>query len=203
MLDPRTFVRSITRGRARIRHAALRGISPSDVEGLSSMIRSMEGVTSVEINPRVGSALVTWDESKTNAEALLAAAAFFLPGDEADEAAEPADASASDAVPAAPAASEPASGCACRKAVKSAAAGALSVAQDAAESALRRVAPLVAPKGVSNGRMLRVTQNRLMLSACAISVATLFVKSPAAHAALGLLFTGFLAVHLYQHRTVL
>ena len=170
MLDPRTFVRSITRGRARIRHAALRGSSPSDVEGLSSMIRSMEGVTSVEINPRVGSALVTWDESKTNAEALLAAAAFFLPGDEADEAAEP---------------------------------GALSIAKDAAESALRRVAPFVAPKGVSRGRMLRVTQNRLMLSACAISVATLFVKSPAAHAALGLLFTGFLAVHLYQHRTVL
>lgn len=201
MLDPRTFVRSITRGRARIRHAALRGISPSDVEGLSSMIRSMEGVTSVEINPRVGSALVTWDESKTNAEALLAAAAFFLPSDEADEAAEPADASASDAVPAAPAASKPASGCACRKAVKSA--GALSIAKDAAESALRRVAPFVAPKGVSRGRMLRVTQNRLMLSACAISVATLFVKSPAAHAALGLLFTGFLAVHLYQHRTVL
>ena len=85
MLDPKEFVRSICHGRARIRHASLRGLSPEEVESLTTMIAGFDGITSVKLNPRVGSLLVTWDETKTNAESLLAAAQFFLPDEPAAE----------------------------------------------------------------------------------------------------------------------
>ena len=49
------------------------------------MIAGFDGITSVKLNPRVGSLLVTWDETKTNAESLLAAAQFFLPDEPAAE----------------------------------------------------------------------------------------------------------------------
>ena len=85
MLDPKEFVRSICHGRARIRHASLCGLSPEEVESLTTMIAGFDGITSVKLNPRVGSLLVTWDETKTNAESLLAAAQFFLPDEPAAE----------------------------------------------------------------------------------------------------------------------
>lgn len=49
------------------------------------MIAGFDGITSVKLNPRVGSLLVTWDETKTNAESLLAATQFFLPDEPAAE----------------------------------------------------------------------------------------------------------------------
>ena len=77
MLDPRTFVRSVTHGRARIRHASLKGLSADEAKVIADMVEGFDGITSVSINPRVGSLLVTWDESQTNAEALLQAAEEF------------------------------------------------------------------------------------------------------------------------------
>ncbi|MDO5532719.1 HMA2 domain-containing protein [Sutterella sp.] len=184
MLDPRTFVRSVTRGRARIRHAALAGLSAEEVKQLTDMLLAYEGITSVSINPRVGSLLVTWDETKTNAEALLEAAAFFLPEEE-------------------PAAEEPAAGCTCCGEVKKVADGAVRAAKGASNRVLDLLAPVVAPDQQKGGRVRRVTQNRIMLAAFGVSIATLAVRGVAAHLAFGAAFMALLGIHLYQHRRVI
>ena len=68
-------VRSLTRGRARIRHERLRGLDNETCTNIESFLLGLEGVTGCALNPRVGSLLVTWDETKTNADALLESAA--------------------------------------------------------------------------------------------------------------------------------
>lgn len=208
MLDPRTFVRSVTHGRARIRHASLKGLTAEEVNSLADMISGFDGITSVEVNPRVGSLLVTWDEEKTNAEALLAAAAFFLPEDEEAPAAEAQAAAVletdGDAAPAA-AAAAPAKSCSCREAVAKTAGGALALAKKGAVKALDLAAPIVAPDEIKGrgGRTRRVTQNRLMLGTFALSLGALALRGVRAHVILGVAYTLFLAVHLAQHRRVL
>lgn len=206
MLDPRTFVRSVTHGRARIRHASLKGLSVDEAKVIADMVEGFDGITSVSINPRVGSLLVTWDESQTNAEALLQAAAFFLPEDASDAQAEVSDEGAAPegVAQAAPAAGAQAPQKKCLKdSAKKAAGSALAAAEDAAGRALLAVSPLIAPDQQKGGRTKRVTQNRLMLAAYGASLASLFVKSTPLHVGLGVLYTLFLGVHLYQHRRVL
>ena len=202
MLDPRTFVRSVTHGRARIRHASLKGLSADEAKVIADMVEGFDGITSVSINPRVGSLLVTWDESQTNAEALLQAAAFFLPE---DSSAPQTEFSYADAAPEAEAEDEsaaPKKKC-LRESAKAAAGTALAAAEDAAGRALLAVSPIIAPDQKKGGRTKRVTQNRLMLAAYGASLASLFVKSTPLHVGLGVLYTLFLGVHLYQHRRVL
>lgn len=206
MLDPRTFVRSVTHGRARIRHASLKGLSADEAKVIADMVEGFDGITSVSINPRVGSLLVTWDESQTNAEALLQAAAFFLPEDSSAPQAEVSD---EDAAPEAEGEAEaedesaaPKKKC-LRESAKAAAGTALAAAEDAAGRALLAVSPIIAPDQKKGGRTKRVTQNRLMLAAYGASLASLFVKSTPLHVGLGVLYTLFLGVHLYQHRRVL
>ncbi len=208
MLDPRTFVRSVTHGRARIRHASLKGLSADEAKVIADMVEGFDGITSVTINPRVGSLLVTWDESQTNAEALLQAAAFFLPEDASDAQTEVADEDAASPAEgeaqAAPEAGAQAPQKKCLKETARKAAGsALAAAEDAAGRALLAVSPLIAPDQQKGGRTKRVTQNRLMLAAYGASLASLFVKSTPLHVGLGVLYTLFLGVHLYQHRRVL
>ena len=200
MLDPKEFVRSICHGRARIRHASLRGLSPEEVESLTTMIAGFDGITSVKLNPRVGSLLVTWDETKTNAESLLAAAQFFLPDEPAaEEAAEVFEgAQDQDAQPEAAktpccAAEHPA------KLVREAG----SLVKSGAHRALDLLAPVVAPDVKAGGRTRRVTQNRLMAAGYALSLAGLAFRGAKAHLLFGALFTVLLGVHLYQHRRVL
>ena len=176
MLDPKEFVRSICHGRARIRHASLRGLSPEEVESLTTMIAGFDGITSVKLNPRVGSLLVTWDETKTNAESLLAAAQFFLPDEPAAEEAE-----------------HPA------KLVREAG----SLVKSGAHRALDLLAPVVAPDVKAGGRTRRVTQNRLMAAGYALSLAGLAFRGAKAHLLFGALFTVLLGGHIYQHRRVL
>ena len=175
MLDPKEFVRSICHGRARIRHASLRGLSPEEVESLTTMIAGFDGITSVKLNPRVGSLLVTWDETKTNAESLLAAAQFFLPDEPAaEEAAEVFEgAQDQDAQPEAAKAPCCAGACLAEHPVK------------------------------AGGRTRRVTQNRLMAAGYALSLAGLAFRGAKAHLVFGAIFTVLLGVHLYQHRRVL
>ena len=57
-------VRSLTRGRARIRHERLRGLDNETCTNIESFLLGLEGVTGCALNPRVGSLLVTWDETK-------------------------------------------------------------------------------------------------------------------------------------------
>ena len=197
MLDPHQFVRSLTRGRARIRHEVLKGLTQTDIDGLTQMILGTEGVTSVTFNPRVGSALILWDETKTNAETLLGMAAFFLPEEAVEDETEATEVEESSEIAEAP------SSCPCCEKVRSAATTGLSTLRDAADAVLERARPLVAPGVSAGGRGKRVTQNRLMLAACVASVVVLFTRSAALHTVLGGLFCGLLAVHLVQHRTVL
>lgn len=204
MLDPKEFVRSICHGRARIRHASLRGLSPEEVESLTTMIAGFDGITSVKLNPRVGSLLVTWDETKTNAESLLAAAQFFLPDEPAvEEAAEVFEgAQDQDAQP--EAAKTPCCAGAClaehpAKLVREAG----SLVKSGAHRALDLLAPVVAPDVKAGGRTRRVTQNRLMAAGYALSLAGLAFRGAKAHLLFGALFTVLLGVHLYQHRRVL
>lgn len=203
MLDPRTFVRSVTHGRARIRHASLKGLTADEVKSLTDMISGFDGITSVEVNPRVGSLLVTWDEEKTNAEALLAAAAFFLPEDEEAPAAE-AEAAALE-TEGSTAHAAPEKTCACRETVVKTAGGVLALAKKGAVKALDLAAPIVAPDEVKGrgGRTRRVTQNRLMLGTLALSLGVLAFRGVRAHVIFGVAYTLFLAVHLSQHRRVL
>ena len=197
MLDPRTFVRSVTHGRARIRHASLKGLSADEAKVIADMVEGFDGITSVSINPRVGSLLVTWDESQTNAEALLQAAAFFLPEDSSAPQTEFSDEAEAEDESAAPKKK------CLRESAKAAAGTALAAAEDAAGRALLAVSPIIAPDQKKGGRTKRVTQNRLMLAAYGASLASLFVKSTPLHVGLGVLYTLFLGVHLYQHRRVL
>ena len=197
-------MRSSCHGRARIRHASLRGLSPEEVESLTTMIAGFDGITSVKLNPRVGSLLVTWDETKTNAESLLAAAQFFLPDEPAaDEAAEVIEgAQDQDAQP--EAAKTPCCAGAClaeHPAKLGREAG--SLVKSGAHRALDLLAPVVAPDVKAGGRTRRVTQNRLMAAGYALSLAGLAFRGAKAHLLFGALFTVLLGVHLYQHRRVL
>lgn len=204
MLDPKEFVRSICHGRARIRHASLRGLSPEEVESLTTMIAGFDGITSVKLNPRVGSLLVTWDETKTNAESLLAAAQFFLPDEPAAEEAAEVFEGAQDQDAQPEAAKTPCCAGAClaehpAKLVREAG----SLVKSGAHRALDLLAPVVAPDVKACGRTRRVTQNRLMAAGYALSLAGLAFRGAKAHLLFGALFTVLLGVHLYQHRRVL
>lgn len=204
MLDPKEFVRSICHGRARIRHASLRGLSPEEVESLTTMIAGFDGITSVKLNPRVGSLLVTWDETKTNAESLLAAAQFFLPDEPAAEEAAEVFEGAQDQDAQPEAAKTPCCAGAClaeppAKLVREAG----NLVKSGAHRALDLLAPVVAPDVKAGGRTRRVTQNRLMAAGYALSLAGLAFRGAKAHLLFGALFTVLLGVHLYQHRRVL
>lgn len=193
-------VRSLTPGRARLRHEALRGLAADEVESLVETVRSMDGITGVTINPRVGSLLVTWDTERVDAQTLLEAAEWFLASREAFASTEPAEASS--AAPSAPADGS----CGCASALK---AGAElferveRVIEPAGGRILDGLSPFLAPDVKKGGRARRVTQNRLMLAGFAGSLAALAVRGTAAHVVLGGIFTALLTVHLWQHRRVL
>ena len=74
----KSAVRSLTRGRARLRHEKLQGLDAETIANVESFLMGLEGVTGAQINPRVGSLLLTWDPAATSAEALLESAGFFL-----------------------------------------------------------------------------------------------------------------------------
>ena len=204
-------VRSLTPGRARLRHEALRGLAAAEVESLVETVRSMDGITGVTINPRVGSLLVTWDTEKVDAQTLLEAAEWFLASREAFASTEAAEASSAASSALADGASTEASckascGCGCASALK--AGGELlerveRVIEPAGGRILDGLSPFLAPDVKKGGRARRVTQNRLMLAGFAGSLAALAVRGTAAHVVLGGVFTALLTVHLWQHRRVL
>lgn len=168
------------------------------------MIAGFDGITSVKLNPRVGSLLVTWDETKTNAESLLAAAQFFLPDEPAAEEAAEVFEGAQDQDTQPEAAKTPCCAGAClaehpAKLVREAG----SLVKSGAHRALDLLAPVVAPDVKAGGRTRRVTQNRLMAAGYALSLAGLAFRGAKAHLLFGALFTVLLGVHLYQHRRVL
>lgn len=211
-------VRSLTRGRARIRHERLRGIDNETRANVESFLLGLEGVTSVCLNPRVGSLLITWDETKTHAESLLESAGFFLaflgdsPVTEDEENAERpcADVSGTSADESKAttilAETKATIGQCVAPTVQKIAPALKNVEKAIAASggaALDLLAPLVAPDQQKGGRKRRVTQNRLMLLTYLASIGILAVGAKRFHWVLGTGFTALLGVHLYQHSRVL
>ncbi len=186
-------IRSMTPGRARLRYPMLKTLKGEALESFTSALLAFPGILTAEVNPRVGSLLLTWDETAVTAGDLMAAASLFFP-EEPDE----------------PPAEAPAKPVSTVKEAADAGVEALSGALRKAENVLKgpsarvldALAPYVAPDQKRMARRRRVTQNRLMLGALAGSVSAIALKG-SAHAALGWVFTALLAVHLCQHRRVL
>lgn len=64
------YVRSFANGRLRIRHPALVGLSADEYKTIETMVLTVEGITSVQLNPSLGSALLLWDPLRLDAETL-------------------------------------------------------------------------------------------------------------------------------------
>lgn len=74
-------IRSYFPGRLRARHASLK--NAETVKQVKTFLAGLEGVRSVEINPRVGSLLLLWDPAKLDIEQLKALALCRSSGREA------------------------------------------------------------------------------------------------------------------------
>lgn len=221
-------VRSFVPGRLRLRHPALTALSDDLAEGLVAWLRTKPGMTEVTLNPRVGSLLLRWNEEEADWTfedlAEEAAGLFALLAHVAETACEDAacgcgTCGAEDGTSSGESAAKvgekedvakaEALSCASVKASVDGIVRTLEPAADAlkrcGQTALDLVAPIVVPekKAKAGARTRRVAQNRLMGGALAGSTAALFLRSTGAHWALGCVFFGFLAVHLWQHRRVL
>lgn len=216
-------VRSFVPGRLRLRHPALTALSDDLAEGLVAWLKTKAGMTEVTLNPRVGSLLLRWDESEADwtfeelAEEAAGLFALLAPVPEAAGKVKTEGGCAGEVregCEAAEAVSEEVNAKACEagaslKAAVDGMAKTLEPAADAlkrcGQTALDLVAQIVVPekKAKAGARTRRVAQNRLMGGALAGSTAALFLRSTGAHWALGCVFFGFLAVHLWQHRRVL
>lgn len=213
-------VRSFCPGRLRLRLPLLRGASDEFVGMIRDALTAKEGVTGVDVNPRVGSLLLTWDPAVLTLEpqALAEEAAGMLEMarmmgyfDEKDESCEgktcSCESECAEGEEACRCADKKACACGCQEFVDTA-----KVALDRAQAGFERVAdaPLqalarvIAPDVTKGARAKRVVQNRLMLGLLAVSIAVLATgRAKGAHTGFGAGFLGLLAVHLLQHRRVL
>ena len=213
-------VRSFCPGRLRLRLPLLRGASDEFVGMIRDALTAKEGVTGVDVNPRVGSLLLTWDPAVLTLEpqALAEEAAGMLEMarmmgyfDEKDESCEEkccaCESECAEGEEACRCADKKACACGCQEFVDTA-----KVALDRAQAGFERVAdaPLqalarvIAPDVTKGARAKRVAQNRLMLGLLAVSIAVLATgRAKGAHTGFGAGFLGLLAVHLLQHRRVL
>ena len=221
-------VRSFVPGRLRLRHPALAELSDDLAEGLVAWLKTKPGMKEVTLNRRVGSLLLLWDESQADwtfeelAEEAAGLYAMFAPAAEAaceDAACGCGTCGAEDGASSGESAAKlgekegvakaQAPSCASVKASVDGIVRTLEPAADAlkrcGQTALDLVAPIVVPekKAKAGARTRRVAQNRLMGGALAGSTAALLLRSTGAHWALGCVFFGFLAIHLWQHRRVL
>lgn len=214
-------VRSFCPGRLRLRLPLLRGASDEFVGMIRDALTAKEGVTGVDVNPRVGSLLLTWDPAVLTLEpqALAEEAAGMLEMarmmgyfDAKDESCEGKTCSSESECAEG---EEGACGCAdkkacacCGKDLMDTAKVALDRAQAGfervADAPLQALARVIAPDVTKGARAKRVAQNRLMLGLLAVSIAVLATgRAKGAHTGFGAGFLGLLAVHLLQHRRVL
>lgn len=188
------YVRSYVKGRIRIRHPQLKGLTADEIESLVAAATLVEGVKSLEVNPRVGSLLLYWDDSVVSLETLLQMAQWWLPT------AMPADASTDESATATPT-------CACTtsltKKARSLCVDGVAYATRASQCVTQRLTRWIAFDVTKGNRAKRVTQNRVMLATYVAMLAALAFRATKVHVALGIVYTGMLGVHLYQHRKVL
>lgn len=213
-------VRSFCPGRLRLRLPLLRGASDEFVGMIRDALTAKEGVTGVDVNPRVGSLLLTWNPAVLTLEpqALAEEAAGMLEMarmmgyfDEKDESCEgktcSCESECAEGEEACRCADKKACAC-CSKDLMDTAKVALDRAQAGfervADAPLQALARVIAPDVTKGARAKRVAQNRLMLGLLAVSIAVLATgRAKGAHTGFGAGFLGLLAVHLLQHRRVL
>ncbi len=193
MLNIRDCVRSLLPGRVRLRHPMLKGVDADTITALSDMLMGISGVKTVEVNARVGSILLTWDEEVISAQTLLETvegyAEFF-----SSMIADTGEASAEEV------------------STKEGECSALVLANNLCSKvetagtaffgeAAQRVMPTLSQRNPK--RAARVLQNRTMLCALALSLLALGTKSVKMHLWAGVAFAALLGLHLEQHRRVL
>lgn len=153
------YVRSFANGRLRIRHPALVGLSADEYKTIETMVLTVEGITSVQLNPSLGSALLLWDPLRLDAETLkdhLQNWLVMVDGENevADEANDPAPKP------------ERCSLAECANEV-------LGPAKKLGRTALDGAAKMLVPEVKNTKRARRMAQNRIMLGLGSASVASL------------------------------
>lgn len=188
-----SWIRSAIPGRIRTRLPAMVGMDDATAQLIIDQVKTIECVSSMQINPRTGSALILWDRDAMSAEDMLETLKGLatLAGIDVTAAAEK---------------NCECSECCCKDALKAVEKNLAVVEKSAGRvwnAALDRVVPLVVPDQKHSRRARRVAQNRLMLASAAACVGVLATGRMAVHAYAGWAFVFFAAVHLYQHRRVL
>lgn len=212
-------VRSFVPGRLRLRLPLLRNASDDVVAMIRDVLAAKEGVLDVEVNPRVGSLLLTWDPAVLTLEAtpLAEEAAGMLNmarmmgyfdgmvqagSVQESSAATEAKTETEHERPAKPACGvDPERLCG---AIREGLDRATHTFERTADVPLTQLARVLAPDVKKGARARRVAQNRLMLGLLGASLAVLASgRGTAAHTGFGAGFLALLTVHLLQHRRVL
>lgn len=183
-------IRSSLPGRLRLRLPVLKGMDSETVELVTEWLKSHAPSTQVIINPRVGSALITWDPAKDSLDvtSLLTQAQEYLQSAQALGLIESKDSNVrSREMPP----------------VREWVERLSKQGEQAGNCFLDTLSPWVAADVKQKARKRRVTQNRLMLASLVTSIAVLAVSQSKSHVAFGIGFIALLSVHLLQHRKVL
>ena len=183
-------IRSSLPGRLRLRLPVLKGVDSETVELVSEWLKSHAPSTQVIINPRVGSALITWDPAKDSLDvtSLLTQAQEYLQSAQALGLIESKDSNVrSREMPP----------------VREWVERLSKQGEQAGNRFLDTLSPWVAADVKQKARKRRVTQNRLMLASLVTSIAVLAVSQSKSHVAFGIGFIALLSIHLLQHRKVL
>ena len=183
-------IRSSLPGRLRLRLPVLKSMDSETVELVSEWLKSHATSTQVTINPRVGSALITWDPAKDSLDvtSLLTQAQEYLQSAQALGLIESKDSNVrSREMPP----------------VREWVERLSKQGEQAGNRFLDTLSPWVAADVKQKARKRRVTQNRLMLASLVTSIAVLAVSQSKSHVAFGIGFIALLSIHLLQHRKVL
>lgn len=191
-LELNDAIRSELPGRIRLRLPMLRGCSQHDIDWITQWIKSHNENVSVNVNPLVGSILLTWDTKSTTfdvhplleeARGWFEAAQSFVFLQHADN--------------------KPSSERALQLSGKEQFQKILQSAQTAGNRVLDTLSPWIAANVKQASRKRRVTQNRLMLASLAASLMVLVTSKSQTHVVLGSAFLALLSIHLVQHKKVL
>ena len=176
-------IRSSLPGRLRLRMPLLKGLDDQTADLLTTWLKSRTPGINVIFNPRVGSALITWDPERDSLdiESLMNEATVYMQMTQA-------------------------SGFAAAKNnafIKKRFKNLMTLSEQVSNSLLDTLSPFIAPDLKQKARKRRVTQNRLMLGSLAASIGVLIGSQSKSHIIFGIGFLALLSIHLLQHRKVL
>ncbi|HIU73345.1 MAG TPA: hypothetical protein IAC65_03705 [Candidatus Aphodousia faecipullorum] len=183
-------IRSSLPGRLRIRLPMLKGADTETTKFVSDWLKSHASSIEVIVNPRVGSALITWDPAhdSLDIESLLNEAADYLQTAQTLGLIAPQDCESQSL------------GMTSVKKWKNVLS---SQGEQIGNRLLDALSPWVAADVKQSARKRRVTQNRLMLASLIASIGVLGTSRSKSHVTFGVGFIALLCIHLLQHRKVL